>query len=589
MRRSLVTTALVLAAGALCFVGCTDSQPPTEPPAESPSFKKGGIPAPQARINALIKDAFDSKADRKDAHKQMARIKNALARGVVGRGQALTRELIRFVGVNADDVNAAADLAAELLAFSGISGTAVVTAGVIGSDGGELISADEQAAISLPPLAVLGDELISFFKKEQPCFPDEEIPEDEQFDDCYTFEPEGLVFFVDVRVEVCLDLPVSHPNVALARLHGRDDPGPPEVLVEEDHQLIDCAGFDAFPPPPVASIGSSGFERFAQAGLNRLIGLFSPEPLFAANALALAGKRLGGARGSLTDIGWALPQLPDLIIESIEVDPTDPTDEDALSFTVTVKNIGTVAADASEVRLTVEEVECGECGDVDEVREVPALDPGESVEVVIDSYDCEGSCDIFLSPSDYVARATADDDEKIDEADEDNNTAELEFTVGLLAPDLIDFETFPGGAPACANCEISNEFASLGVTFSGTPNPTRLRETSSFDPVTGNHSVTAWPGTTPFTMTFPDAPTTVQFTLRANNGEAVFPVSAIDGSEGSVPAGQITRSNIFTYVINTFTFRQETVTVTSPNGISSITIGSGTVYAHWVDDLMITP
>jgi hypothetical protein len=293
MRRSLITTALVLAAGALYFVGCTDS---TRVPTEPPSLKRGGVPAPQARINALIRDAFSSKADRNNAQRQMARIKNALARGDVEEGQAFTLVLMDFVRENADDINAAADLTAELLAFAQISGTA----GVIGPTGGDLVSPDLQVAVSVGEDALLGDELISFFKKDQPCFPDEEIPEEEQFDDCYTFEPVGLVFEEDVRVEVCLDLPVGDPNFEPARLHGRDDPGPPVVLVAVPHLLIECVF-------PVASTGSSGIERFARAGFNRLISLFSPEPLFAANPLPPLTS-LGGMRGSFTDIGWALPQ-----------------------------------------------------------------------------------------------------------------------------------------------------------------------------------------------------------------------------------------------------------------------------------------
>ncbi len=321
MRRSLLTTALVLAAGALYFVGCTDS---TRVPTEPPSFKKGGVPAPQARINALIRDAFNSKAERNDAQRQMARIKNALAWGDVEGGQELTRMLMDFVRKNRDDINAAADLTAELMAFAQISGTA----GVVGPDGGELTSPDKQAALFVPGGALSGDVLISFFKKEQLCFPAEEIPEEDQFDDCYTFEPKGLVFnqSFTVRVEVCLALSEFDSRVDDVRLHGFDDPSPPVVLVEEDHELINCAGFL---PPPSASIGSSGLERFARTGLNRLMSLFRPEPLFAANAFAF--KRLGGTRGSFTDIGWAIPQGP-VVLQSTELCSEYPDDDPIATF-----------------------------------------------------------------------------------------------------------------------------------------------------------------------------------------------------------------------------------------------------------------
>ncbi len=316
MRRSLITTALVLAAGALYFVGCTDS---TRVPTEPPSFKKGGIPAPQARINALIEDAFSSDADREDAQKQMARIKNALARGDTERGQALTQTLIEFVDANANDENAA-ELTAELWVFSGIKDGA----GVIGSAGGNVVSNDEQAAVSIPAGALSDNVLISFFKKEQPCFPDEWIREEEQFDDCYTFEPGNQVFVLDVRFEVCLDPTIDTDDYNDARLHGFDAPGPPppEELVEEQHFLIDCV-------LPLASTGSSGIERFARAGLKRLMSFFSPEPLLAANAFA--ARRLGGTRGSFTDIGWALPQGP-VVLQSTELCSEYPDDDPIATF-----------------------------------------------------------------------------------------------------------------------------------------------------------------------------------------------------------------------------------------------------------------
>ncbi|MFV2008161.1 MAG: hypothetical protein ACC667_11995, partial [Longimicrobiales bacterium] len=129
MRYPLVTTALVLSAGALYFVGCTDTN---QLPTALPEFNEGRVPspreriqerAPQARINALIRAAFSDKGDRNNAQKQMAGIKNALARGDLAEGQALTFVLMDFVRENADDVNAAADLMAELLAFAQISGT----------------------------------------------------------------------------------------------------------------------------------------------------------------------------------------------------------------------------------------------------------------------------------------------------------------------------------------------------------------------------------------------------------------------------------------------------------------------------------
>ncbi len=444
MRRSLLTTALVLAAGALYFVGCTDN---TRVPTEPPSFKKGGVPAPQARINALIRDAFSSKADRNDAQRQMARIKNALARGDIEGGQALTRVLIHFAGENADNTDAAAALAAELLAFSGISGTAVVTSGVIGSGGGDLLSLDEQAALDIPPGALSGKELISFFKKEQPCFPNEEIPEGEQADDCYTFEPVGLKFAVPVRVEVCLD--ETDPNVDDVRLHGRDDPDPPVVLVEEEHELIDCEGFPKF----IASTGSSGIERLARAGLNRLINLFSPEPLLAANAFA--PRRLGGTRGSFTDIGWALPQgEPDLEITSLTIAPFGdgaPTEDDELTYSVEVRNLGDVATVDFDVQVTLWDGVCEDLPEEDIGGKTHRVEDGLGASGEEDdsqAFDNIGFYELLetstLPPGDYCLKAEADVESEVEgEVDLDDNINEFDFTVTVVPP-VIDGVLSPG-------------------------------------------------------------------------------------------------------------------------------------------------
>ena len=414
MRRSFTSTVLVLAAGALYFVGCTDGTPgPTEPP----SFKKGGIPAPQARINGLIKDAFDSKADKNDAHRQMARIKNALARGDVEGGQSLTFDLVEFVQDNADDMDAGEELIEELFAFAGIGG------GFVGPAGRNLVTPDQQAAVSIPVNALTEEVLISFFKKEQPCFPTSEIPANEQFDDCYTFLPEGQAFDVEIRVEVCLRLLHTDPFHDDARLHGRDDPGPPVELDPRDHELIECFQH------PVASIGSSSIGRFALASLDHLAGFFGPTPLYASTAFRTPA--LGGARGSFTDIGWALPQdLPDLEITSSEVSPSDPDNTDDLSFIVEVSNNGDGATGSGfDVEITLLSGMCGEGAEIASgTFGIAALSAGASFELLIELGEdlTEGST---LSPDDYCLRSEADPEDDVVEDDEFNNVNELDFTV----------------------------------------------------------------------------------------------------------------------------------------------------------------
>jgi hypothetical protein len=151
------------------------------------------------------------------------------------------------------------------------------------------------------------------------------------------------------------------------------------------------------------------------------------------------------------------------------------------------------------------------------------------------------------------------------------------------------FESFVDGAPACASCPITNQFAALGTTFSfvtALPNTgftnVQLLGPSGVDRASdgNNHSVTAPEAPPPgggffngtMTITLPSATTVVTMRLRGNDS-VVFPVTAVDGNGAAIPAGNIQRRNVFTYTpLGNFTAREETLVVTSPTGIGSVVI-----------------
>jgi hypothetical protein len=152
----------------------------------------------------------------------------------------------------------------------------------------------------------------------------------------------------------------------------------------------------------------------------------------------------------------------------------------------------------------------------------------------------------------------------------------------------ITFEMFPDGAPACASCPVTNEFASLGVVFSFDPllpdpvTHAQLIGPSGSDRASepNNHSVTSaavpsggfYVGTV--RMTTASNPGVVVFQLRGNDSiENPYTVTALDGNGNAIT--DITRQNVITYTgLGTFTSREEIVTVRSPNGVASIDVAS---------------
>jgi len=115
---------------------------------------------------------------------------------------------------------------------------------------------------------------------------------------------------------------------------------------------------------------------------------------------------------------------PDLIVESLTLDPASPTTWDDITFTAVVKNDGTTSAGASKLELKVG----GET--TPPTYDVPALEPGETFEV-------ERTLNLPVAQS-YSATATADIENVVEEYNEDNNVTTKMFTVTEpLVPDLI--------------------------------------------------------------------------------------------------------------------------------------------------------
>ncbi len=434
---------LFLAGLTVCFLAaCQDAPLPTDSP-EAPLFIKAGKKAPQAQINALIKQIFpkpwspwhDLKsqlfdavgADDFDAAIAPATALINGARAQDGVSDELKQEFI-------DVITAFAQLpTVDLSGLGPNTGLGFVTptqGGVITSDPG--LGDDLGFAVATfltgdapTPLAVIVESPQDFVGD---CLPSADVGA--QVEGCSPMStvPEVEEFVNEIVIAVCLDF--ADPNAEDATLHRANaetvelEPAasPPE-LVEDCNQTF-------------ASENASWLMNVARAGWKKvgrpLVSLLNPEPLQASVMTVGESGSLGGRTKNFSNFGWAVPlaEGPDLIIESIVVSPASPTSDDALSFTVTVTNIGDQTAGESELLFEIEETEYSET-EFSIFITVDPLDPEESAVILID--ECGVECSIFLSAGDYLARARADAPvegfDQVDESDETNNELEEEFTV----------------------------------------------------------------------------------------------------------------------------------------------------------------
>lgn len=148
------------------------------------------------------------------------------------------------------------------------------------------------------------------------------------------------------------------------------------------------------------------------------------------------------------------PVAPDLEIQSFTFSPDNPTAADVITLTVKVRNIGTVAAGASKVRIEVQ----GEATPEDYV--VPALDPGENHTVTRDV--------TLPAATGYIVVATADIEGVVAEGAEDNNTGQVTFDVAPGNPYDINLDGFVNAI----DVQIAIN-AVLSLPYSGNPDVNR--------------------------------------------------------------------------------------------------------------------
>jgi subtilase family serine protease len=117
-----------------------------------------------------------------------------------------------------------------------------------------------------------------------------------------------------------------------------------------------------------------------------------------------------------------IDRLPDLYVYVIGIEPRNPCVNDAITFTVEVKNSGTATAAASKLRL-------GIGGGPPVILSVPPIDPGK--------YENVSTTKSLSIAQQYIATAMVDYDNKVVESNEGNNEKSRDFKViGPCCADL---------------------------------------------------------------------------------------------------------------------------------------------------------
>lgn len=416
----------------------------------------------------------------------------------------------------------------------------------------------------------------------------------EELEGCYRFRTDpdlhglgvdgtDLLFQIPVVVGVCFQIPgmAGHENAPPFELHRREEilgqlTGPPVPLGEVPAPFLSCDGFGATPPSIGAAIRSGRLGDIAKAGWSAVTrGI---ERIIEPRALHAVDFGAGGTTSSFSRFGWARHATMTVTSGDGAIAPAGSTVQAA----VQVQNVhhgALIPVVGQAVTFTV----TGGGGSV--VESQPVLTDALGTATV--SWRLRLGVNTLQVTTTYVTNSPA-----------------LIAATGTPQIGVIDFETYPDGSPTCANCAVTNEYASRGVVFSyaGLVCPTLTNaqlflSSSAYDPVGGpaNHSVTSagapaggfCSGT--MTMVFAAPPGTVRFQLRGNNDIAVFPVAAFDGIGAPILGAEIVRSNVSTYTsVSGFVFRQETVTITHAGGIGKIDLGMNGFIAL-IDNLLISP
>ncbi|HEX3529651.1 MAG TPA: CARDB domain-containing protein [Thermoanaerobaculia bacterium] len=223
----------------------------------------------------------------------------------------------------------------------------------------------------------------------------------------------------------------------------------------------DLIAFDWVQGGYLMTAGSAVPQRLAPAGLFVFdaVTLTAGDNTFTAVARDAAGNASAVSTPAVVTLGTAA--LPDLAIAAADLalSPAALVSGGSARITVTVRNAGAVATPASDLALVVVRPDGPPLSLADSIA-VGALPVGGSFTV---------TRDVTLSGATgrYTLAAAVDPLDRLHEASESNNRAELPFViVGTAAPALFvatDHSSYAGGADVTASLEVVN----AGPVFSG--------------------------------------------------------------------------------------------------------------------------
>ena len=378
----------------------------------------------------------------------------------------------------------------------------------------------------------------------------------EELEGCYRFRtdpdlhglgPRGtdLTFRQDVIAGVCFEFPnlVGHEGAPPFALHRREEvdgvlTGEAVSLPDVDAPFLNCGLFgrsrlslrEALHSGNLGDVASAGWHVLVR-GLGRLV---TPRALYAVDAGA------GGSSNEFSRFGWARDGHLN-VTTSIPPIAAAGTDVLITARVTTLHDDVSTSVAGAPVTFTI-------------------TGGGGSLDVGTANTNADGVASVHWRTGTIPGLNTIE----VKTA----HVLEGPITAATLAfGGLVDFETLPNGTPACEQCAVTNQFSSRGIVFSG--NVVQLFNSSTYDPPAepGNHSVT--PGTGGTTrLTFPGAPTTVNFRARVNNGIPPVGIRAFTPGGSPISTDNISVITLGTYLNATGTeFRSQAVSISDAGGV----------------------
>lgn len=327
MRRLRLPLLLLVGATLVVSLGaCSDGGSATGPATFTPSFDedatKEELEELQERIEELIealfpepefeeaKELFETTSELVDKG-EGSEAEVADARDVMFELVVLTlgTDLLEPEELGLTKEEAQAELFDTLFEFVGLEAAGVdpaILSGdvdgavqVVDSDGGEVVSEQEEAAADFPEGALDEPALVVIRRVDvadaSDCLPTNRP----QAEGCYEFSTEPpQTFNVDVRVEMCFDTSdFTQEQIDRSRIYQFDE-GDSNIRALENAQatLINCTEFQANASPSrLGSLAKASWTTF-----QRLVG-----PWFSPPSLHAADTGLGGLTDSFSRFGWA--------------------------------------------------------------------------------------------------------------------------------------------------------------------------------------------------------------------------------------------------------------------------------------------